>query len=215
MKVFLSVGATYSEVQERFVAAFESFLGDTGCEKLTVGRGNYGARQPILQARELMEEADAVVVLAFTRLVVKKAIEKPDSNAEKEIKNTRYPTIWNQLEASMAYGLKLPLLVILEDGLHQEAMLKDRLEFRALITDLDPGFFKTEEFKGLFANFKRIALERRSTNHGHPSRIASLTVGDLLQGLRPDQLWKTAAALVGLLSATAAAAYWLGKTLSS
>ena len=71
----------------------------------------------------------------------------------------------------MAYGLKLPLLVIVENGLHQEAMLKDRLEFRALVTDLDPALFSTDEFKGLFADFKKIALERTGANDGSPSPI--------------------------------------------
>jgi hypothetical protein len=214
MKVFLSVGATYSVAQESFVHAFEEFLVQNGCMRLTVGRGSLGAEQPILQARKLMETADAVVVLAFTRFVVKQAIEKPGSKDEKQITNTKYPTIWNQLEASMAYGLKLPLLVILEEGLHQEAMLKDRLEFRTWTTVLDPGFFRTDEFKGVFADFKKIALERATTKGTvRNSRTDSLTVGELIRDLRPDQFWKVGTALVSLLAAVGAGAFWLGKTL--
>jgi len=212
MKVFLSVGATYTTDQERFVRAFEAFLSQNGCERLTVGRGNYGAQQPILQTRNLMEQAEAVVVLAFTRLIVKKAIERPGSKDEAEITNTKYPTIWNQLEASMAFGLKRPLLVILEEGLHQEAMLKDRLEFRVWVTPLDPGFFRSDEFKGVFADFKRIAVERaagRGTDQ--KARVASMTIGEVIQDLRPDQAWKVGSALLGLLSALAAGAFWLGK----
>ena len=67
MKIFLSVGATYNEQQEAFVRAFETFLGQNGCERLTVGRGSYFSSQPINSAKELMQEADAVVVIAFTR----------------------------------------------------------------------------------------------------------------------------------------------------
>ena len=213
MKVFLSVGATFSDTQKRFVSAFETFLSQNGCERLTVGRGNYGAQQPILRAREFMEVADAVVVLAFTRLEVKRAIDKPDSAEQREIKNIRYPTIWNQLEAAMAFGLKLPLLVIVEEGLHQEAMLKDRLEFRALTTPVDPGFFSTDEFKGLFADFKRIAVERAQGSDRKRAQTASLTVAELLRDLRPDQVWKVGAAVLGLLSAVAVGAYWIGKHL--
>src|SRR5271165_4909252 len=109
MKVFLSVGATYSDDQERFVQAFEAFLSQHGCERLTVGRGSYSAKQPILQTRDLMETVEAVVVIAFTRLLVVKAVEKPGSSSQKEIIETKYPTIWNQLEASMAFRLKKPL----------------------------------------------------------------------------------------------------------
>jgi hypothetical protein len=214
MKIFLSVGATYSDDQERFVQAFERFLSQNSCERLTVGRGSYSAKQPIIQTRDLMETAEAVVVIAFTRILVTKAFDKPGSKDQKEIANTKYPTIWNQLEASMAFGLKLPLLVILEEGLYQEAMLKDRLEFRVRPTPLDPGYFNSDEFKGIFADFKKIVLERAA---GKPSvddvEPASLTVGELIRDLRPDQLWKVGAALFGLLSALVAAAFWLGKHL--
>jgi hypothetical protein len=187
MKVFLSVGATYSEEQEKFVLAFEEFLIRNKCERLTVGRGSYTAKQPILQTRDLMQNADAVVVIAFTRILVVNAVDKPGSKGQKEITNARYPTVWNQIEASMAFGLKLPLLVILEDGLYQEAMLKDRLEFRVQPTPLDAGFFGTEEFKGVFEDFKQIA-ERRTAE--------KKPVDDIQ---------------VGLASALVAGAFWLGN----
>jgi hypothetical protein len=126
VKVFLSVGATYNEQQETFVSAFETFLSQNGCERLTVGRGNYFASQPIVAARDLMQTADGVVVIAFTRQLIDKAIDKPGSENEKEIKNRCYPTVWNQLEAAMAFGLKIPLLVIMEDSVYQEATLPNK-----------------------------------------------------------------------------------------
>lgn len=210
MKIFLSVGATYSSVQEEFVKEFESFLSQNGCERLTVGRGSYGAQQPIMQTRDLMEQADAVVVLAFTRLLIKMAVDKPESPDETEITNKKYPTIWNQLESSMAFGLKRPLLVILEKGLHQEAMLKDRLEFRVRITPLDPNFFRSDEFKGVFADFKKIAMERGITAVDN-RQPGSMTIKELASELRPDQIWKTLAALSGLIGVLLAAAFWLGR----
>ena len=114
----------------------------------------------------------------------------------------------------MAFGLKRPLLVILEEGLHQEAMLKDRLEFRAWVTPLDPSFFRSDQFKGVFADFKRIAVERAAgSSLDRNTHVSSLTIGELVRDLRPDQLWKIGAALMGLLSVLAAGAFWLGKHL--
>jgi hypothetical protein len=210
MKVFLSVGATYNEQQESFVSAFETFLGQNGCERLTVGRGNYFASQPIVSARDLMQEADAVVVIAFTRLRIDRAFEKPKSESEKEILNRNYPTVWNQLEAAMAFGLKLPLLVIIEDGIYQEAMLKDRLEYRAIVTSLNKSLFSSEEFRGIFLDWKRIA-----ENRAKEQRIdfKSITVGKLIKELTPGQFWKVIVSLFGLLTGVAGAAYWAGKTL--
>ena len=111
MKVFVRVGSQYNDQQRAFVAALDSFLVANGCQKLTVD--DRRSDQPIFAAREMMQDADAVVVVAFTRYIVKTAVEKPDSPDEKPLKNTRYPTIWNQLEAAMAFGLHLPLLVLI------------------------------------------------------------------------------------------------------
>jgi hypothetical protein len=114
----------------------------------------------------------------------------------------------------MAFGLKRPLLVILEEGLHQEAMLKDRLEFRAWVTPLSPGFFRSSEFKGVFADFKRIAEERAcGTNQTRNSEVGAWTIGKLCKELRPDQAWKIGAALLGLIAVLVTGAFWLGKHL--
>lgn len=209
MKVFLSVGSTYNEQQESFVSAFETFLGQNGCERLTVGRGSYFASQPIVSARELMQEVDAVVVMAFTRLTIERAVDKPGSENEKEILSRNYPTVWNQLEAAMAFGLNLPLLVIIENGVYQEAMLKDRLEYRVLVTNLDKNLFSSEEFRGIFSDWKRIAENHSKEHH---INVKSLTIGKLIKELTPGQFWKVIVALFGLLSGVAGAAYWAGKT---
>jgi hypothetical protein len=42
----------------------------------------------------------------------------------------------------------------------QEAMLKDRLEVRAITAPLDPNFFDTPQFRSQFADFTKIARRR-------------------------------------------------------
>ncbi|ACF47311.1 hypothetical protein Paes_2315 [Prosthecochloris aestuarii DSM 271] len=164
LKVFLSVGATYTQQQEIYVKAFERFLKDNNCRRLVVGRDCPSSRQPVLQVRDLMRKADAVIVLAFTRYVISSGVQKPGANhgnhKEVNIQNEKHPTVWNQIEASMAFGLRRPLLVIIENGLKQEAMLKDRLEFRAINTDLDAEYFESEEFRAVFSDFSKIVRRR-------------------------------------------------------
>ncbi|KPA15866.1 conserved hypothetical protein, membrane [Candidatus Magnetomorum sp. HK-1] len=164
LRVFLSVGATYTKAQETYVKTFERFLSESKCKRLVVGRDCPSARQPILQVRDLMQKADAVVILAFTRYDVKSATEKPNADRPNhksiEIKNVRYPTVWNQIEAAIAFGMKIPLLIIVEEGLKQEAMLKDRNEFRTIETTIDPEFFESEAFKSRFNDFVKISRKR-------------------------------------------------------
>lgn len=164
LRVFLSVGSTYTNAQEEYVKSFERFLVENDCERLVVGRGCPASRQPILQIRDLMGRADAVVVLAFTRYVIVSGIEKQGADRPKhkaaDIKDAKYPTVWNQIEAAIAFGLKRPLLFIVEEGLQQEAMLKDRHEFKTIVSAMDPEMFESEDFRNMFADFARIARRR-------------------------------------------------------
>lgn len=163
LRVFLSVGSTYTDDQELFVNTLERLLEEQGCERLVVGRDSPASRQPILQIRDLMRKADAVLVVAFTRYVIKKAIEKPgakDPRDTTELRRLRYPTVWNQIEAGIAFGLKRPLLVFVEEGIKQQAMLKDRLEFRAIVKPLRTEVLRGEEFPKILADFISIARRR-------------------------------------------------------
>lgn len=163
LRVFVSVGATYTDQQELFVSSFENLLKDNGCTRLVVGRDAPVSRQPILQVKDLMKKADAVIVIAFTRHLVKKAIEKPDAKDPNQIQksqNTRYPTVWNQIEAGIAFGLDRPLLVFVEEGLKQEAMLKDRLEFKTIVKPLDQDYLRSDEFRAIITDFIQISRRR-------------------------------------------------------
>lgn len=164
LRVFLSVGATYTKQQDDFVLAFERVMAQHDLQRLVVGRDNPPARQPILEVKELMRKADAVVVLAFTRYVIHSGIEKEGANVSghvpRTIQNERHPTVWNQIEAGIAFGLGKPLLVFVEPSLKVEAMLKDRLEFLVRNAQLDPKYFETSEFAKVFAEFLSIARRR-------------------------------------------------------
>lgn len=211
MKLFMSVGATYNDEQENFVREFENFIAQSGCQKLTVGRGNYTSDQPVAAARELMRAADGVVVIAFTRQIIEKSIEKPGSDKEKNLENMRTTTIWNQLEAAMAFALDLPILMIIEYGLHQEAMIKDRYEYRVLQTNIDMGFFSDEEFKGIFADWQK-KINASKNNKSKVLNSGDLTLDSIIRGLRPSEIWKLGGALITVFAIVAGVTYWLADS---
>jgi hypothetical protein len=164
LRVFLSVGATYTKLQEDYVLAFERVMADHDLERLVVGRDSPPVRQPILEVKHLMRRADAVVVLAFSRYTISSGVEKQGANIPEHkprtIKDERHPTVWNQIEAGIAFGLGRPLFVVVEQGLKTEAMLKDRLEFLVRNSPLDPAYFQTPAFKKVFSEFLTIARRR-------------------------------------------------------
>ena len=45
------------------------------------------------------------------------------------LENEGLPTVWNQIEAAMAYTLGRPLLVIVEDGLVSEGLLEGKYDW--------------------------------------------------------------------------------------
>lgn len=201
MNVFVSVRRTYTDSQEGFVRAFEKALTERGCTRLTVGRGNYGAQQPIERVRQHLVDADACVVIAFGRYELS-GVECPGSTVERPLSRIRLPTVWNQLEAAMAYGLRVPILVILEKALHQEAMLKDRYEFRVQTTELAQTYFESVEFRDVFADFERIARERSA--RGRRVDAEALTLRDIFLGMKPSTLGVLMSALVVALASAVA-----------
>ena len=97
-----------------------------------------------------MRECHGTVVVAFERIHIEKAYDKPKSEHQSELRDIALPTVWNQLEAAMAYANDLPILILVQRGTKREGMLSDRLEWCAQEVELDPSIFQTTEFKGIF-----------------------------------------------------------------
>ena len=157
LRVFLSVGTTYTPEQEAYVRELEFSLERLGCKPETVGRSRQRATQPMHQVRSLMRRADAVIVVAFPRTRITQLIDKPGSPSESRKRNLLYPTVWNQIEAGIAFGLGRPLLLVLDESIEHEAMLKDRQRFRAVVGSLSAEFVRGSSFQGCLEDFVGIA----------------------------------------------------------
>lgn len=70
-------------------------------------------------------------------------------------------------------------------------------------------FIRSDEFKGMFRSFKEIVASRSVATIG-PASVEQWTVRELLSRIRPDQIWKVSADLLTVITAAAAAGYWLG-----
>lgn len=119
--IFISVGSGLAPGQERFVAAVEAALRRHGWGAVTLGRNLHsdGALDAI---HTLVRDTSGTLVIAFARLRITAAIERPASAGATSIPPRELPTVWNQIEAAMAYQAGKPLL-LLEAGLHPEGLL--------------------------------------------------------------------------------------------
>ena len=158
LKIFVSVGVAYTRQQRECQLEFYELLKSQNIERLGVGEDDYSSLQPLAQIKDLLKQCDAVVVLAFLRYVVDNGKEKPgadrEEHEERALVGEKHPTVWNQIEAGIAYGLDKPIFVVMEKGLKQGAMLKeDRLETLALTIQLEKEAFRTKKFTGVFNDF--------------------------------------------------------------
>ena len=159
-----------------------------------------------------MGKCDGAVVIAFERTRIIRALEKPDSPGEQVIRNESHPTIWNQMEAAMAYGQRVPILTFVQSGLRRQAMLSDRLEWMAIDADLSPHLLRTAQFKQVFEEWLgRVTARREEVSTEEDIDLGELGIGRLLTKLKTKQVWSVLIALGGLIVGISAVAFRVGQ----
>lgn len=211
--VFLSVGGTANDSQERFVQAVENRLRSEGLIPNTVGRNTFSVDAPLKTVEELMERCVGTVVLALERSYFPEGTEKRGGDNERSITEIALPTPWNHIEAAMAYSRGLPLLVIVQEGLKHEGLLEPGYDWYVQSIPLDESYLGSAQFNGVLASWKakidagpELMDEARADTQADPS---SMTVGQIVGRLKPSHLWS---ALVALCAALAGA-FSLGAQL--
>ena len=152
--VFLSVGKTHTDQQEKFVQSVEKFLIANGLNPQTVGRTYFANQQPLKSVEELMHKSAGIVVLALERTYIPKAISKPNSPQKTELDEVKLPTVWNQIEATMAYTIGLPLFVMAENGIKSEGLIETGYDLYVKWFTPDEFSFDDKEFAGIFESWK-------------------------------------------------------------
>jgi hypothetical protein len=211
MNVFVSVGSSANPAHEAFVRAVEERLRSEGLTPLTVGRNYFTSDSPFIGVNKLMDDCRGVVVIALERVHVESATEKRGSAAERKLQDVKLATPWNQIEATLAYSRKLPLLVLVEDGVRQDGLLEQGFDWYVLNTPIEPAALASSQFNGVLASWTKKLTGAPAVAPAAPARPnpADMTVGQLLGALKPTQLWS----LLGTLAAGFAASFALGAKL--
>lgn len=211
LPVFVSVGATANTEQEEFVRAVEERLRSEGLVPYTVGRNTFTSDAPLKAVTELLDKASGTVVIALERSFFPSGLEKRGGPREAKLENVKLPTPWNHIEAAMAYARGQPLLVIMEAGLKSEGLLESGYDWYVQWVEPTRSALSTLEFNGVLASWKAKVEIRAKTPPTAPlsKPTADLTIGELVSGLRPAQLWGLLAAVAALI----AGAFALGAKL--
>ncbi len=158
-KIFLSVGRTSTDRQEQFVSELEKFIQSQDLVPLTVGRTYFSSQQPLKAVADLMNETYGTIVVAFERLIIESGVERRGSPQQKPIANLTLPTVWNQIEAAMAYSKGHPLFMIVEENLKDEGLLERGYDWYVKRVALERSALFDREFMGVFADWKNRVVE--------------------------------------------------------
>jgi hypothetical protein len=124
--VFLSVGRRYTDQQVTVLHRITSMLTQLGVDPLLPTEEPGAAKTGLELIESQLATSYGVVVVAFTRLRFEQGVEWPNSAKQVPIGSRNLPTVWLQIEAALAFHLRLPLLILVEDVLHPEALLNPK-----------------------------------------------------------------------------------------
>jgi hypothetical protein len=154
IRVFVSVGRVSTPAQEQFVSAIEQHMIAAGLLPQTLGRNFWSNDQPLKAVHDLMAVCAGAAVIAFERLQVVNGVERRGSPDQVQVADVGLPTVWNQLEAAMAYMKGLPLLVLMENGLKMEGLLEPGYDWYVKRMQVAPDVAEDREFVGLFTDWR-------------------------------------------------------------
>lgn len=151
----------------------EDHLRANGLVPQTVGRSYFSSQQPLKAIDILMNECVGAVVVALERTFVAQAIDRRGSPKESPLANLRLPTVWNQIEATMAYVRGHPLLVMVEDGVKPEGLLEQGYDWYVLTTRIENPPFSDPESAGVFEDWKKRVTELAARRTAAPAPAAA------------------------------------------
>ena len=149
--IFLSCPTTLSSEQEGKRKVILKLLDELQLEARSLGRSDYPKDYPLKEVYVIAKNCAGGVILGFEQYVINDCINKRGTPDEKTIKDINFPTPWNQLEAGILFGLKLPLLVFREDkvvGGIFDVGISDI--FINTMPPINPNKKKIDELKQLF-----------------------------------------------------------------
>lgn len=115
--IFISSPTTLNKKQNELRKFIVALLDELNMEARALGRSDYPKDYPLKEVAIIAKRCSGGIILGFEQLRVSKGKIKVGTASEKEIKTElSFPTPWNQIEAGILFGLKLPLLIFKETG---------------------------------------------------------------------------------------------------
>jgi hypothetical protein len=116
--VFVSCPTNLSDKQATSREVVMRFLKRYGLQPRSLGRSDYPTELPLREVLVIARHCAGGIILGFEQYRSLNGINKPGTPDEKiQSFATSFPTPWNQLEAGILFGLRLPLLIFREESI--------------------------------------------------------------------------------------------------
>jgi hypothetical protein len=211
-KVYISVGSAATPAQAQTAEAVFRSLEAAGLSPRQMEKNEWTAEQPLRGIKRVIEQCQGIVVIAFERYHFPDGTERKKDGTTEVKKDARFPTVWNHIEAAMAYTRGLPLLVIAEQGLMDDGLIEGRYDWKVYWTDFTPENVRSERFIGYLESWKQLVIEAeaRSQPNQPAADLTKMSVIELCGRLTIPQLWAAISALFGAVVGTAAVGFRAG-----
>lgn len=168
IQIFLSYPKPYTSSQESFIRQVKDNLIDNGFIPRTLGVTDYDMNAPLVKIREMMEECEGLLSIAFRRAYIKDGSGKPLTSNEYSICDKWLTSPYCHIEPSMAFQLNMPILIFRECGVIDDGILEKGVvgmylpEFN--LEKLQEDFFKSSEWTQLLYGWKSLVLKYSKLN---------------------------------------------------
>lgn len=126
-QVFVSVQRQRDPRQEAFLTGIQQLLRRHRLGWVILDRhADDTPPDPLPHIRDVIASCQGALVIAFERWRSNATVEYPGAPYAIAHGARRLPTVWNQIEAAMAFQAGLPLLVLAQSGVHQQGMTSPR-----------------------------------------------------------------------------------------
>ena len=116
--VFVSCPTSLDDSQQAARELILRELTRQGLEPRALGRSDYPTDLPLREVYVIAKHCSGGVILGFEQLYAQKVRRKRGTDEEEALPGpVPFPTPWNQLEAGILFGMRLPLLVFRQPGI--------------------------------------------------------------------------------------------------
>jgi hypothetical protein len=153
MDIFISRPTEIATKYETSYKAFDRFLVSKKIKRRRLGESDYSNKAPLKAVIDLMRQCKGAIILGYPQHEVTYSLTKGRKKVNKH--SILLPTPWNQIEGTLAYKQKLPVLVVaqngVEGGLFDYGVTGEFVYKTNLSSD---KWFKNKEFLGIFQDWK-------------------------------------------------------------